>query len=91
MSESSRPHEAMLADTSGPLKAGSFRELMSVAVPLVLSSGSLSLMIAIDRLFLTWFSEDCAGGQHAGRRSTLDRDERVHRDHQLCECLRRPV
>ena len=58
MSESSRPHEAMLADTSGPLKAGSFRELMSVAVPLVLSSGSLSLMIAIDRLFLTWFSED---------------------------------
>jgi multidrug resistance protein, MATE family len=38
--------------------AGSFRELMTVAVPLVLSSGSLSLMIAIDRLFLTWYSED---------------------------------
>jgi MATE family multidrug resistance protein len=37
---------------------GSFRELMTVAVPLVLSSGSLSLMIAIDRLFLTWYSED---------------------------------
>jgi MATE family multidrug resistance protein len=39
-------------------RPGSFRELMTVAVPLVLSSGSLSLMIAIDRLFLTWFSED---------------------------------
>jgi MATE family multidrug resistance protein len=38
--------------------AGSLRELMSVAIPLVLSSGSLSLMIAIDRLFLTWYSED---------------------------------
>ncbi|HXY37478.1 MAG TPA: hypothetical protein VEI07_24835, partial [Planctomycetaceae bacterium] len=42
---------------SGPAP-GSFRELMTVAVPLVLSSGSLSLMIAIDRLFLTWYSED---------------------------------
>ncbi|HEV8069245.1 MAG TPA: MATE family efflux transporter [Planctomycetaceae bacterium] len=42
---------------SGP-RPGSFRELMTVAVPLVLSSGSLSLMIAIDRLFLTWYSED---------------------------------
>ena len=39
-------------------RAGSFRELMTVAIPLVLSSGSLSLMIAIDRLFLTWYSED---------------------------------
>src|SRR5271169_3316514 len=61
MSESSRPLEATLAETAnspGSLKAGSFRELMSVAVPLVLSSGSLSLMITIDRLFLTRFSED---------------------------------
>src|SRR5579872_2724004 len=39
-------------------QAGSFRELMTVAIPLVLSSGSISLMIAIDRLFLTWYSED---------------------------------
>jgi multidrug resistance protein, MATE family len=59
MSESFCPPEAPLADSSGSsLKAGSFRELTSVAVPLVLSSGSLSLMIAIDRLFLTWYSED---------------------------------
>jgi MATE family multidrug resistance protein len=31
---------------------------MTVAVPLVLSSGSLSLMITIDRLFLTRYSEE---------------------------------
>src|SRR5580700_9795332 len=58
MSESPHLLEATLPDSSGSLKAGSFRELMSVAIPLVLSSGSLSLMIAIDRLFLTWYSED---------------------------------
>src|SRR5580698_7704832 len=49
--------ESLAASPSGP-RAGSFRELMTVAIPLVLSSGSLSLMIAIDRLFLTWYSED---------------------------------
>jgi multidrug resistance protein, MATE family len=61
MSDSTHPLEAPLADASrsgNSPQAGSFRELMSVAIPLVLSSGSLSLMIAIDRLFLTWFSED---------------------------------
>ena len=55
------PLEATLEDNgsrSGLPKAGSFRELLAVAVPLVLSSGSISLMIAIDRLFLTWYSED---------------------------------
>ena len=36
--------------------AGSLRELLRVAVPLVLSSGSLSLMHVIDRIFLTWLS-----------------------------------
>jgi len=58
MSESPHLLEATLPDNSGSLKAGSFRELMSVAIPLVLSSGSLSMMITIDRLFLTRFSED---------------------------------
>lgn len=37
---------------------GSFRELWQVALPLVLSSGSLSLMFVIDRVFLTWYSTD---------------------------------
>jgi len=38
--------------------AGSFAELWRVALPLVLSSGSLSLMHVVDRIFLTWFSTD---------------------------------
>jgi multidrug resistance protein, MATE family len=61
MSGSLRPQEAILEDNAGHgglPRAGSFRELLTVAVPLVLSSGSISLMIAIDRLFLTWYSED---------------------------------
>jgi len=37
---------------------GSFGELWRVAVPLVLSSGSLTLMHTIDRVFLTWHSTD---------------------------------
>jgi len=61
MSVSVDPYEAKPteADVGVDLpKAGRFRELLSVAVPLVLSSGSISLMYAIDRLFLTWYSED---------------------------------
>ena len=38
--------------------AGSVRELLRVALPLVLSSGSLSLMNVIDRVFLTAYSTD---------------------------------
>ncbi len=37
---------------------GSFRELWRVAMPLVLSQGSLSLMHVVDRIFLTWYSLD---------------------------------
>lgn len=44
------------SDSAPP--AGSLRELMAVAIPLVLSSGSVSLMLTIDRLFLTWYSTD---------------------------------
>jgi MATE family multidrug resistance protein len=61
MSGSPGPLEATVEDArhaGGLPKAGSFRELLSVAIPLALSSGSISLMIAIDRLFLTWYSED---------------------------------
>jgi MATE family multidrug resistance protein len=38
--------------------AGSMRELLQVAVPLILSSGSISLMHVVDRIFLTWYSPD---------------------------------
>ncbi|MFQ5730681.1 MAG: MATE family efflux transporter [Planctomycetaceae bacterium] len=41
-----------------PHQPGSLRELLWVAVPLVLSSGSLSLMHVVDRVFLTWSGED---------------------------------
>jgi multidrug resistance protein, MATE family len=37
---------------------GSMRELLRVALPLVISSGSASLMYVIDRVFLTWYSTD---------------------------------
>lgn len=37
--------------------AGSLRELLGVALPLIISSGSLSLMHVVDRVMLTWYSE----------------------------------
>lgn len=37
---------------------GSLRELLRVALPLVISSGSVSLMHVVDRMFLTWWSVD---------------------------------
>ncbi len=37
---------------------GSARELLRVALPLVISSGSASLMYVMDRVFLTWYSTD---------------------------------
>jgi multidrug resistance protein, MATE family len=37
---------------------GGWRELFSVAWPLVISSGSLSLMFVVDRVFLTWYSQE---------------------------------
>ena len=49
------PSPAPSPATAAP---GSLRELMTVAVPLILSSGSVTLMITIDRLFLTWYSEE---------------------------------
>jgi len=37
---------------------GSLRELVQVALPLVISSGSITLMYAVDRVFLTWWNPD---------------------------------
>ena len=48
----------MKTDRNNPHPAGSFRELWRVALPLILSCGSLSLMYVIDRIFLTWYSMD---------------------------------
>jgi len=38
--------------------AGSYRELLAVAIPLMLSAATQSLMHVIDRVFLTWHSQD---------------------------------
>lgn len=37
---------------------GSLRELLRVALPLIASSGSVSLMHVVDRIFLTWYSRE---------------------------------
>ncbi len=36
---------------------GGYRELLAIAVPMILSSGTQSMMYVIDRVFLTWHSE----------------------------------
>lgn len=38
--------------------AGSYRELLVVAIPLMLSAATQSVMHVIDRVFLTWYSQD---------------------------------
>ena len=43
------------ADAAEP---GSAREFLKVAVPLILSAGSLAIMNVIDRLLLTWYDTD---------------------------------
>lgn len=48
------------SNSSNPSRhpAGSTRELLGVALPLILSAGSLSIMSVIDRVFLTWHSSE---------------------------------
>lgn len=41
-----------------PEHAGSLRELLRIAVPLMISSGSVSVMHLANRIFLTWYSLD---------------------------------
>jgi MATE family multidrug resistance protein len=45
---------------------GSTRELARVALPLVISAGSLSLMYFVDRVFLTWHSLDAVAAAMSG-------------------------
>ena len=37
---------------------GSYRELLAVALPMVLSASTQSLMHVVDRVYLTWYSKD---------------------------------
>lgn len=43
---------------SPPEDVGTLRELLRIAMPLVISSGTMSIMHAIDRMFLAWHSSD---------------------------------
>jgi len=38
-------------------RAGGYRELLAIAIPMVLSSGTQSMMHVVDRVLLTWYSE----------------------------------
>jgi len=58
--ETSPPHSARLAlnlPTSGPDR-GSYREVLQLAGPLILSSTGLMIMQFVDALFLSWYSTD---------------------------------
>lgn len=41
-----------------PHPPGSYREILAITVPLVLSTSSMSLMHVVDRIFLSWYSPD---------------------------------
>ena len=45
---------------------GGYRELLAIAIPMVVSSGMQSLMHVIDRIFLTWHSEDAVAASLPG-------------------------
>jgi len=54
-SDSTQPPDANRRNRHAP---GSLGELVSVALPLVISSGSVTLMYVVDRIFLTWHSPE---------------------------------
>jgi MATE family multidrug resistance protein len=57
----------MNPNPSQPDRAGSLGELLSLAVPLIISSGSTALMYVVDRIFLSWDSvESMAAALPAG-------------------------
>ncbi|MBM3968351.1 MAG: MATE family efflux transporter [Planctomycetes bacterium] len=62
MSEPALSHEPAATDgaipTDAPEHAGSLRELLRIAVPLIISSGSVSVMHLANRMFLTRYSLD---------------------------------
>jgi len=42
----------------GEIKPGSYKEIFTLSLPLVVSSGSWTIMHFTDRMFLSWYSED---------------------------------
>jgi len=37
---------------------GGYKEVLTIAVPLILSTGAWSILLFFDRMFLSWYSED---------------------------------
>lgn len=57
----------MKASTNQPDRAGTLAELLTLAIPLIISSGSTALMYVVDRIFLSWDSvESLAAALPAG-------------------------
>ncbi|MBC8113251.1 MAG: hypothetical protein H7062_02645, partial [Candidatus Saccharimonas sp.] len=50
--------ELSTSSQSKPVVAGGYRELLIIAIPMVLSSGTQSLMHVFDRVFLTWYDPE---------------------------------
>ena len=51
-------------------KQGGYREVLRVAVPLILSTGAWSILLFVDRMFLSWHSpESIAAALPAGMAS----------------------
>ena len=51
-------------------QAGGYREVLEIAVPLILSTGAWSLMLFFDRMFLAWYSQEAiAAAMPAGMTS----------------------
>ena len=51
-------------------KQGGYREVLAIAVPLILSTGAWSILLFVDRMFLSWHSpESIAAALPAGMAS----------------------
>ena len=72
-------------------RAGSARELFEIAFPLILSSGSVSLMHVVDRVLSHLVLGGRPGRRAPGRDVALDDAGPAHRPGRLCEHIRGPV
>jgi MATE family multidrug resistance protein len=46
--------------------AGGYKEVLSIATPLILSTASLTLMLFVDRMFLAWYSQAAVAASTPG-------------------------
>jgi multidrug resistance protein, MATE family len=51
---------------SKPVEPGGYKEVLRVAMPLVLSTASLTMMLFVDRLFLSWHSQSSVAASTPG-------------------------